>query len=98
MTSQLYILTGASRGLGAAMAEQLLQADATLLCISRHVNVSLAAHADAAPASLEQWSRDLSDAVPVAKQVEAWLRRFDAARFDEATLINNAGVITRVGP
>jgi benzil reductase ((S)-benzoin forming) len=98
MASHLYLLTGASRGLGAAMAEQLLRTDATLLCISRHVNVSLAAHADAAPATLEQWSRDLSDPVPVARQVETWLRTFDAARFDEAALINNAGVVTRIGP
>jgi benzil reductase ((S)-benzoin forming) len=97
MTS-LHILTGASRGLGAAMAEQLLGTDTTLLCISRHVNVTLAAKAEDAPAKLEQWSRDLSDPLPVARQIESWLHMFDAAQFDEAVLINNAGVITRIGP
>ncbi|WP_280150980.1 SDR family NAD(P)-dependent oxidoreductase [Piscinibacter sp. XHJ-5] len=98
MTSRLHILTGASRGLGAAMAEQLLGIDTTLLCISRHVNVELAAKAEAAPAQLEQWSRDLGDPLPLARQVEAWLHGFDAAQFDEAVLINNAGVITHIGP
>jgi benzil reductase ((S)-benzoin forming) len=98
MSARLHILTGASRGLGAAMAEQLLGTDTTLLCISRHVNVALAAKAEAAPAQLEQWSRDLSDPLPVARQVEGWLHTFDAQQFDEAVLINNAGVITRIGP
>ncbi|HEX6706624.1 MAG TPA: SDR family NAD(P)-dependent oxidoreductase [Albitalea sp.] len=98
MGSQLHILTGASRGLGAAMARQLLASEGALLCISRHVNVDLAAKADAAPARLEQWSRDLADALPVARQLEGWLRNIEADRFDEAVLINNAGVITRIGP
>jgi NAD(P)-dependent dehydrogenase (short-subunit alcohol dehydrogenase family) len=41
MKKHLYILTGASRGMGLAMAEQLLQAGHTLLCISRHANPAL---------------------------------------------------------
>ncbi|SRR5258706_3753529 len=99
MATNLYILTGASRGMGAAMAEQLLQQpDTTLLTISRHVDVALAARADAAPARLEQWPRDLAEALPVAQEVEAWLGMMDALRFDEAALINNAGAVTKVGP
>ena len=42
MTQQLTILTGASRGLGLALAEQLLAPKHTLLCISRHRNEALA--------------------------------------------------------
>ena len=38
MTNHLYILTGASRGMGLAMAEQLLLEENRLLCISRHKN------------------------------------------------------------
>ena len=35
MPQHLIILTGASRGMGLAMAHQLLHPDNTLLCISR---------------------------------------------------------------
>ena len=41
-TRRLFILTGASRGLGAAMARQLLAADTHLLTLSRHPDPSLA--------------------------------------------------------
>jgi NAD(P)-dependent dehydrogenase (short-subunit alcohol dehydrogenase family) len=96
--ADLTIVTGASRGLGAALAEQLLQGGATLLCIARHVNVALAATAPPPPARLEQWARDLADPVPVAHELERWLRAMDAQAFDHVVLINNAGVVTRVGP
>jgi len=96
--AKLFILTGTSRGLGAAMAAQLLPTDATLLCIARHVNVALAAEAPRAPARLEQWARDLADPLPVAHELERWLRAIDPLAFDEAALVNNAGAITRPGP
>jgi len=98
MGESLYILTGASRGMGAAIAEQLLQPGHVLLCLSRHTNAALQNQASSAKAELEQWPRDLADPAPVADEVEAWLRRFDTSRFDAAALINNAGVLTRIGP
>ncbi len=98
MPQRLVILTGASRGLGAALAEQLLTASTVMLCLSRGRHPTLAARASAAQAQLEEWPRDLADSVTVTDEVEAWLRTFDAQRFDEAVLINNAGVISTVGP
>jgi NAD(P)-dependent dehydrogenase (short-subunit alcohol dehydrogenase family) len=98
MTERLSLLTGASRGLGAALAEQLLQPGATLVAIARRMDDGLAARALAAGAHLEPWRRDLADPLPVARDVEAWLRRQDAQRFDEIVLINNAGVLSRIGP
>jgi len=98
MTDKLYILTGASRGLGAAMALRLLHPSTVLLCISRHINPTLTTQAQAVSAPLEQWPSDLADPAPVAERLETWLEARDPVRFGELALINNAGVITRVGP
>ena len=66
MTHHLTILTGASRGMGLALAEQLLSPNARLLCISRHASPALAERAAQCGATLEQWTMDLADSVPVA--------------------------------
>lgn len=88
----LYILTGASRGMGLAMAEQLLAPDHSLLCISRRTNDALAAQAAQADCRLEQWSLDLEHSREAAAMLRQWLGR-PGASYASATLINNAGVI-----
>ena len=99
MTNQhLTILTGASRGMGLAMAEQLLQPGHTLLCISRHANPSLATLAESQGATLIQWTEDLAQGAAVSRQLDAWLTSQADAGFASATLINNAGVIPRIAP
>ena len=95
---RLYVLTGASRGMGAAMAEQLLAPDHTLLCISRHRSEALAAQAEALHAPCEQWALDLSQPAEAAAALQAWLATLDAASFASAALINNAAALTRIGP
>ena len=96
--SRLTVLTGASRGLGRAMAQQLLQPGATLLCISRHSDAALLQQATAAGATLEQWEQDLSEPVAAAARLTAWLQSIDPARFARATLINNAGTVGQPRP
>ena len=98
MTQHLYILTGASRGMGLAMAEQLLAPDHRLLCLSRQVNSALAAQAAAATCSLEQWPCDLNLGVAAAALLSDWLGQMDRTTLASATLINNAGVIPRIVP
>jgi NAD(P)-dependent dehydrogenase (short-subunit alcohol dehydrogenase family) len=95
--THLYILTGASRGMGLAMAQQLLQPDHTLLCISRTNNAELAAQATQAGCNLEQWPLDLAQGSAAAARLRLWLGR-PGARHASATLINNAGVIPRIAP
>jgi len=90
----LTVLTGASRGMGLAMAQELAQPGARLLCISRQRNPELQAQADAAGTVLEQWSADLGDAAAVAVQLAEWLQACDPQRLASATLINNAGAIS----
>lgn len=87
----LTVLTGASRGMGLAMAQQLAQAGHHVLCISRQANVVLASHQE-----VTQWLHDLSDAAPVAARLGDWLRQHDAEQWASVTLINNAGTLARL--
>lgn len=98
MTTHLYILTGASRGMGLAMAEQLLRTGNTLLCISRHAHPGLAAAAQNSDAPLIQWTHDLADGEGASERLRAWLQGQDPAHFASASLINNAGVIPPIVP
>jgi NAD(P)-dependent dehydrogenase (short-subunit alcohol dehydrogenase family) len=93
----LTVLTGASRGMGLAMAEQLLDAGHALLCISRKSSQALAAHASD-PAPLEQWNQDLARAETAASKLETWLAARGEAGLASVTLINNAGVLPRIAP
>ncbi|QHE85346.1 SDR family NAD(P)-dependent oxidoreductase [Hydrogenophaga sp. BPS33] len=94
----LTVLTGASRGMGLAMALQLLQPERHLLCISRHINPELADAAQKADAPLTQWAQDLADTTGAAQRLQDWLGEQQASGFASVTLINNAGVIPRIGP
>jgi NAD(P)-dependent dehydrogenase (short-subunit alcohol dehydrogenase family) len=91
------ILTGASRGLGAAIAKQLVQRGAALLTMSRHPDQSLGARAAEKGAPLEQWAIDLADAVSASDRLEAWLGGQQNV-FSSATLINNAALAGKPGP
>lgn len=98
MPQQLFILTGASRGMGLAMARQLLQPGNLLLCISRSTNETLAVQAMHADVELLQWVQDLALGARTSAKLEQWLREQSGQNFSHATLINNAGVIPRIGP
>lgn len=95
---QLTILTGGSRGMGRAIAEQLLAPHAIVLCMSRHANAELQDLATQRQARLEQWCVDLSDANTAVQQLTSWLLGWDTCTLGSATLINNAGVIPPLVP
>lgn len=94
----LTILTGASRGMGLAMARQLLGPGRVLLCLSRHVNPELEHEARAAGVHLEQWAQDLGDAGEAVERLERWLHSLHAPSISSATLINNAGLLPAIVP
>ncbi|RFO98206.1 short-chain dehydrogenase [Rhodoferax lacus] len=98
MQKNLTILTGASRGMGLAMAQQLLAPDALLLCISRQTNAALQQQAADRGAELLQWQADLSVPEPVAERLRDWLGALKPEELASATLINNAGVISALTP
>ncbi|ARU05365.1 short-chain dehydrogenase [Comamonas serinivorans] len=98
LSNHLYILTGASRGLGLAMAEQLLRPGHSLICISRGTHAGLARAAQAQGAQLVQWQQDLADSQTASLRLTNWLALQPADRFASVTLINNAGVLARIAP
>ena len=93
----IYIITGASRGMGAALAQQLILPGNSLLCISRQTNPMLSELAEQQQVPLVQWQVDLEDATQVASDLQAWLKP-QLAKLDSACLINNAGMIPQIAP
>jgi benzil reductase ((S)-benzoin forming) len=92
--TQRAIVTGHSRGLGAAIAADLLHRGMAVLGVSRSGNGELAAeHGDA----LTEVALDLSDSAATAQ----WLQSGDLTSFLEgssrALLVNNAGVLQPLG-
>lgn len=98
MTKHLTIITGASRGMGLAMAQQLLDAGHDLLCISRTHSDELGQRATRLGRRCEQWAMDLSESGSAAMRLEVWLAGIDRSALGSATLINNAGLLPPIAP
>jgi benzil reductase ((S)-benzoin forming) len=89
------IVTGHTRGLGAALAEDLLGRGIAVLGIARHGNAPLATRF---PDALTQEQLDLADLDALTHWLGGeHLRRFVAGS-KTVLLINNAGVVQPVGP
>ena len=94
MAHPLTFITGASRGLGLAMGQQLLA--------QGHCVVAIARRRTELPvppgAELLSWPLDLSEPQAAARHLENWLKTTDLARWTSVTLINNAGVLSPLAP
>lgn len=95
MEPRIYILSGASRGLGRALLLQLLAPGHRLLTLARHADAALVAQASAAGADLTAWEVDLAAPGAVAERLQHWLSTQPPA---DATLINNAAALVTPGP
>jgi benzil reductase ((S)-benzoin forming) len=92
---KLFIVTGTSRGLGHALAAQLLQPGHHVLGIARRTDDALAALARERGATLTAWSQDLADAPAAARRLADWLATQPKA---DAVLINNAAALSEPAP
>src|SRR5689334_7989296 len=94
----LTLITGASRGLGAALAAQRMHEGHEVVGIARQASPELAALAAARGLTLTQWALDLAEPVAAAQRLGDWLAGQDRTRYASATLVNNAGVVTLPAP
>lgn len=89
------ILTGHTRGLGAAIANDLLSRNIAVMGLARKTNAELSVRY---PATLEQVEIDLADTAALARWLGGdALHRFIAGG-KTVLLINNAGIVQPVGP
>lgn len=98
IASPVTIITGASRGLGLAIAQQLLAKGHRLLTIQRTPNVNLAKLAGDSPGVLEQWSVDLTSPLEGAEQLQQWVAGLTRGALKSLNLINNAALLVEPGP
>lgn len=89
------IITGHSRGLGAAVAESFLERGYTVLGLARQPNPMLQARF---PAQLASVTLDLADTQALAVWLAGDALTDFVADANQALLINNAGTVQPVGP
>ncbi|TCG01673.1 short-chain dehydrogenase [Paraburkholderia strydomiana] len=89
------IVTGHTRGLGAALAEQLLARDIAVLGLSRSRHASLKQRF---PTLLEETELALADTARVAEWLTTDALRAFVSGADTVLLINNAGMVQPIGP
>ena len=97
MQTELTILTGHSRGMGRAMAQQLLAQGQRVLGISRGRAEGIAPDAGSA-GELIEWQADLADGAELVSRLKIWLEAQGAGTWRTVTLINNAAAIPAIVP
>ncbi|MBI3524380.1 MAG: SDR family NAD(P)-dependent oxidoreductase [Betaproteobacteria bacterium] len=97
---KLYIITGVSRGLGAALAEALIDPAHQLICMARSKPplAALRTRAKAQGCRVAALSVDLGNPKKAATVLQKALANVDPATCTDACLINNAGVVEPIGP
>lgn len=99
--SSVTVITGASRGLGLAIASRLLARGHRVLALQRQPNATLevvAARHGHQGARLESWAVDLVDAPTAARRLQTWVEGLPRNDIAELTLINNAALLVEPGP
>jgi benzil reductase ((S)-benzoin forming) len=98
MTMKYYIITGTSRGLGEAIAKELLNKGNSIFCISRIRNEKLIGLAKELKVDLEYISFDLSQVDNIDSLMRKLFMKINRTKVESLTLINNAGVLAPIKP
>lgn len=91
-----YIITGASRGIGFALAKQLIREGNELVCVARTKNGDLVELAQNQNVPLTFLQCDLSDSNEAVKLMDRIVQSLKNSP-KSVTLINNAGIIDPIG-
>jgi len=93
-----FIITGASRGIGEAIARKLLVSGNSLFCTSRTLNEDLVETASGNGIALYFHEFDISKATAAMAFLKQVFQKIDLNAAESIALINNAGVLEPIGP
>lgn len=91
------IITGASRGLGAALARTLMSPQTGLFCVSRSLNEELINESSAAGVPLHWIQADLAETLSIEAFMGSIADRIGVDDPEAIALVNNAAVLTPLG-
>lgn len=98
MNRKLFIVTGASKGLGQALLRRLMQPGHRLVGLARSGEGELTEEAERRGASLTWIRCDLSDATRLDAVMAEALADIDKGTAETVCLINNAGTVEPIAP
>jgi benzil reductase ((S)-benzoin forming) len=93
---KVYIITGTSRGIGEALARQLMHPDHIVVCISRNKNPRLHVEAVAKGCQVHDYDLDLHDLDRLRAVMTQVFHLFHSNEVQSIALINNAGTVTPI--
>ncbi len=93
MRSHFYFITGTSKGIGEAIASELLSPENHVICISRTQNPRLQVQAITRKAKYSDHIFDLTNTGALPELMQDLFRNIDPDEVASLTLINNAGTI-----
>jgi len=93
-----YIITGASRGLGKAIAENLFSKDNHLFCISRRINDDIVTRAGLNDCRIDYFEYDFNFLEEIDMLVATIFERINFNKAESIYLINNAATVKPIMP
>lgn len=93
MKFDYFLITGTSRGIGEALARQLLGPENRVFCVSRNQNPGLEVEAQVKKFHLEDIALDLTELSKIRDVFREIFRGINSEEVRSISLVNNAGII-----